>query len=143
MLHGDISNHEASIIAFNIDNLLFLDKKNDNFFNKLIGGFESDKRKYFNRSVNKEFLNRVLYVWRNYPYSIYFVTFQKFQQDIENFLVDKTVTFTRLEYFDNLDDLRYAVNQRYYYYFDSDASIISYMSSNGALNMSEFSKLFR
>lgn len=137
MLRGDISNRESPIIAFNIDTLLFKhEQKKDSLKDKFIGVFGSEKSKAFNRVIDDVFVNNLLYLWHNFNYSIYLVTYNSdYISEYEKLLADKDICYTRLVDFstEDLDGLRRFVANRCTLYFDSDLVRLSTISNTKAV----------
>ena len=138
MRHGDITNKQSPILAFNLDNLLFTNElENNNIINKIVNKFSSSKAKFLNRKVDEIFVRSLESLWNKYNYSIYLITSQEFTSDIEAKLTEHNVCYTRLMSYIDLDDLRTACHNQYTYYFDSDESIISYLSSPKAVHIKD------
>lgn len=138
MKHGDISNRESPIIAFNIDTLLFKDEKPTGI-RKLTYALQSDIKKYLDRPLNMEFVFTVDNVWRDFDYSVYFITFKPFTKEIEDFLVKNQIPYTRLLYFEDVLTLRKFIEYRCIYYFDIDSDMLEHISLKNALPFNEIS----
>ncbi len=136
MLRNDISNKQAPIIAFNIDNLLFSNKDSSiNLFNKILESIKSDKTKYISREINKDFVNQINNIWTKNPYSIYFVTFTNYSNELYDILDKNAVAYTSLVELQEWQDLRYRCELQYMYYFDSDEELLSFISKGNALHI--------
>lgn len=136
MLRNDISNKQAPIIAFNIDNLLFSNKDSSiTLFNKILESIKSDKTKYISREINKDFVNQINNIWTKNPYSIYFVTFTNYSNELYDILDKNAVAYTSLVELQEWQDLRYRCELQYMYYFDSDEELLSFISKGNALHI--------
>lgn len=136
MLRNDISNKQAPILAFNIDNLLFSNKDSSiNLFNKILESIKSDKTKYISREINKDFVNQINNIWTKNPYSIYFVTFTNYSNELYDILDKNAVAYTSLVELQEWQDLRYRCELQYMYYFDSDEELLSFISKGNALHI--------
>ena len=146
MLHNDISNKSAPIIAFNIDELLFMDKPyaGMSLVEKLKWKTESSKQRYLNRPINSNFINMVNRLWNKYNYSIYFVSFKgEFLDKIYSLLDTNSVNYTSIVTYNNWEELREACELRFMYYFDSNLDLLSFISYKNALPIAQLSTIFR
>lgn len=135
MLRNDISNKQAPIIAFNIDNTLFNNKDSINLFNKILESIKSDKTKYISREINKDFVNQINNIWVKHPYSIYFITFTNYSNELYDILDKNAVAYTSLVELQEWQDLRYRCELQYMYYFDTDEELLSFISKGNALHI--------
>jgi hypothetical protein len=140
MIRGDISNKQSPILAFNLDNLLFTEKK-EGLFNSIIKTFSSEKTKFLDRPTNKDLKRDLELLWDKYNFSIYLVSFQPDSYELEllDKLAQENFCFTRIEFLESKEELRENMN-RYTYYFDTDESLLSFMSSNGAVHYNQLWK---
>jgi hypothetical protein len=146
MLHGDISNRQAPIIAFNVDNLLFNeDSASKGALHNFLSKFKTEKSKLLSKGVDTKFLSILSNIWNSYDYSIYLVTFHE-ENDYEEFLIDildkNMATYTSIIKFSNWEDLREISNLQYAYYFDNDEELISYVGA-GALHINEIVNIIK
>lgn len=138
MLGGDISSKQAPIIAFNIDNLLFNEaKEEETFLEKFKGLFKFTSQKYTLENVNNMFVNQVNSIWIRHPYSIYFITFSSYLDDLFTILDKKLVSYTSLVKLSEWEEVRERCMLEYMYYFDNDEELLSYVSTKNALHISK------
>jgi len=138
MLHNDISNRQAPILAFNVDNLLFKKKQGkSSIIDKVKSIIQSDRKKYINRDIDMKFVNMINNIWMKHPYSIYFITFYPYKDDLLTILDRNSVNYTSLEELFEWDELRRRCELQFTYYFDNDAELLSYVSMNNALRIRE------
>lgn len=136
MLRNDISNKQAPILAFNIDNLLFNNKDNSiNLFSKVIESLKSDKTKYISREINKDFVNLINNIWTKHPYSIYFITFTNYSNELYDILDKNAIAYTSLVELQEWQDIRYRCELQYTYYFDINEELLSFISKGNALHI--------
>lgn len=144
MLHNDISNRQAPIIAFNVDNLLFIDEpKERSFIDKLKSLVQTDEDKFLSRKVNLNFVNQLNDIWTKHPYSIYLITFTPYSEGIYSVLDKHSVSYTSLIEVTEWEELRSKCNLQYTYYFDSDEELLSYLSCGNALNIKELPHIIK
>lgn len=139
MLNGDISNRQSPIIAFNLDNLLFTkEESKDSLVKKLSKLIKTDKQKFLSKEVDKNFVNKINNLWIKHPYSIYFITFTPYKEELFSILDKNSVSYTSLEEFLEWDDIRIRCSNNYFmYYFDTDENLLSYISTSNALHIDE------
>ena len=144
MLGGDISNKQAPIIAFNIDNLLFSREiKQTSIFNKIKDKLINANDEYRNKEVDKSFVDRVNNIWINHNYSIYFITFTNNFDSLTSIIAENSISYTSILKKDNWKDLRDECNSRFIYYFDNDEELLSYLSAGNALHIKELSNIIK
>lgn len=133
MLRNNISNKTAPIVAFNIDNILFK-KKDINFIKNISSylSFNRDKYLYFNREIDNTNIDIINRTWIRNEVSIYLITFTDYLIELEELLVENDVSYTKLKKINGIDSLRRNCMFNYYYYFDTDLSLISKISQNNA-----------
>lgn len=143
MLRGDISNRQAPVLAFNLDNLLFTDKPHKSnllisFLDKFLGS------SIFDKPIDPNFSDLLHNYWIKYDFSIYLVTFNKeFLDEINDLLVDKGICYTRLEGLESLDDLVTKCRYQYMYYIDSDKELLSKIGTTNAISLDELNTIIR
>ena len=130
MLHGKLSNREAPVIAFNIDNLLY-EKREDSFFEL----FKKPK-------LNQSFIDIVSNVWHMYDFSIYLVTSLSVE-DTEKKLEGIDIQATKVVHYTGIDNLRRMLNYRFHLYVDNDGSIISQLGSKNAIHIDDLQNHIR
>ena len=119
MMNGNISNREAPVIAFNIDNLLF-EKKENSIFDIIFNN---------RKVVNQNFIDIVNNVWYNYDFSIYLISSQTIEES-EKKLEGIDIQATKVVSYTGIDNLRRMLNYRFHLYVDSDESLISQLGNN-------------
>lgn len=129
MLRGDISNKQAPIIAFNIDNLLFEDYDDMNPILRAIKlKLTPEKKLFLKRKVNKVIVNVINRLWARYDYSIYLITMHpEYVEDYYGILDKNDVNYTTIVSFDNWNALRDISLLQYTYYFDNNEELISFV----------------
>ena len=138
MLHNDISNKQAPILAFNVDNLLFKEKQGESsIIDRVKSLIQSDRKKYISREVDNTFINRINNIWIKYPYSIYFITFSPYKDDLFTILDRNLVNYTSLVDLIEWEDVRHRCGLQFTYYFDNDEELLSYVSMKNALHIRE------
>lgn len=144
MIHGDISNRQAPIIAFNVDNLLFKDDvKPANIIVRLLDKF-MPKTGYFDRVIDSDFVDLLLNLWYKHPFSIYLVSFRPdIEDELNELLVNQCICYTKLVCVESIDVVIHSCRYHYSYYFDSDDSLISMIGTANALNIKELNLVIR
>jgi hypothetical protein len=134
LLRGDISNKQAPIIAFNVNNLLFEDYKDMNPILRAIKfKLSSETKLFFGRKINKVIVNTINRLWGKYDYSIYLITMHpEYKQEYYNILDENEVNYTSLVSFDNWDELREISLLQYTYYFDDNEELISFVGAKAS-----------
>lgn len=150
MLHGNISNKSAPIIAFNVDNLLFREPKEgeltlkEKLLNKFVNMSNNHKSIYFNRPLNEVFVAQLSYLWHKHNVAVYLVTFfPDYHDDLVDLLLKENVPFSRIEGVEEWEELSKLVRLRYMYYFDTDLELVSYLSSNNAMSFYDLPKVLK
>ena len=144
MLHNDISNKQAPILAFNVDNLLFKEEQGESsIIDRVKSLIQSDRKKYISREVDNTFINRINNIWIKYPYSIYFITFSPYKDDLFTILDRNLVNYTSLVDLIEWEDVRHRCGLQFTYYFDNDEELLSYVSMNNALHIRELPSLIK
>lgn len=144
MLHNDISNKQAPILAFNVDNLLFKEKQGESSLIDVVKSLvQSDRKKFVNRDVDMTFVNRINNIWIKHPYSIYLITFTPYKDDLFTILDRNLVNYTSLVELFEWDDIRHRCGLQFTYYFDNDEELLSYISMNNALHIRELPLLIK
>lgn len=144
MLHNDISNKQAPILAFNVDNLLFKEKQGkSSIIDKVKSIIQSDRKKYINRDIDMTFVNMINNIWMKHPYSIYLITFSPYKDDLFNILDRYLVNYTSIVELFEWDDIRHRCRLQFTYYFDNDEELLSYISMNNALHIRELPLLIK
>lgn len=144
MLHNDISNKQAPILAFNVDNLLFKEEQGESsIIDRVKSLIQSDRKKYISREVDNTFINRINNIWIKYPYSIYFITFSPYKDDLFTILDRNLVNYTSLVDLIEWEDVRHRCGLQFTYYFDNDEELLSYVSMNNALHIRELPLLIK
>ena len=137
MRHGQISNHSAPIVAFNVDHLLFKKKKEEGIVDKVISHILSFLE---DPEVDYRFVKLLLDVWDNRePYCIYLYTSKTDQEfdDLESFLDERDIRYTRLKPFLPLQAMQFIVANQCLFYFDTDIDYITSLGTNNAKHISE------
>jgi hypothetical protein len=142
MKGGDISNKNAPIIAFNIDNLLFTDKerKPENwkeYAERLVQYIKplSPEEKLLKRELDKNFINIVNAIWYSYDFSIYFISKYDLEGSLGELLYDHYVCYTRILQYHSLQELRVLVNNSFYLYVDKDEELISKVYASNVVHI--------
>lgn len=135
MKNNNISNKEAPIIAFNIDNLLFETQPKSNIFDNLSLFFAR-------KQVNQQFVDTVNNIWYNYPYSIYLVS-KQIVSEAERTLEGIDIQATKVVHYTGIDNLRRLLNYRFYLYIDNDRDLLSQLSSKNAIHIDELQNHLR
>lgn len=144
MLHNDISNKQAPILAFNVDNLLFKEKQGkSSIIDKIKNLIQSDRKKYINRDIDMTFVNIINNIWMKHPYSIYLITFSPYKDDLFTILDRNLVNYTSLVDLIEWEDVRHRCRLQFTYYFDNDEELLSYVSMNNALHIRELPSLIK
>lgn len=144
MLHNDISNKQAPILAFNVDNLLFKEEQEESFIiDRVKSLIQSDRKKYINRDIDMTFVNKINNIWMKHPYSIYLITFSPYKDDLFNILDRNLVNYTSLVELFEWDEIRHRCGLQFTYYFDNDEELLSYVSMNNALHIRELPLLIK
>jgi hypothetical protein len=143
MLGGDLSNRQAPILAFCIDELLFKEAPLTTTLQRLKYRMLSETQKFLTRPLNKDFITIIDNLWNKYSYSIYFITFHPFEEQLYKVLDDNNVNYTKLIYVDEWDDLRRACHLQYTYYFDRNGERLSFIGSTNALHIDELPHIIR
>lgn len=144
MLHGDISNKQAPVIAFNVDNLLFKQEQEDSsLINKMKSLVQSDRKKFISKDVDMTFVHRINNIWIKHPYSIYLITFSPYKDDLFTILDKNLVNYTSLVEMFEWEDVRHRCRLQFTYYFDNDEELLSYISMNNALHIRELPLLIK
>lgn len=135
MKHGDISNHESPIVAFNLDNLLFLgEKSNKSVFSRVSNIFRGEESKFFNREINQIFIQDLNILWNSRGYSIYLVTYSPARvRKYEKVLYDNQVCYTRVLAFDMVEDAQLFIRNRCMLYIDRSNEMLSVLNSNNCI----------
>lgn len=144
MLRGDISNRQAPILAFNVDNLLFkASERPTNYFTRLLSKFVPNND-YFSREINKQFIELVASVWASRPYSIYLISFRPdLEIELNEMLVSMSICYTQLVCVDDIEELTHSCRYHYTYYFDSDDSLLSQVGTSNARHIEELDSLLK
>lgn len=124
MLNGNISNREAPVIAFNIDNLLY-EKDESYFFNLL-----------HSKKINQSFIDIVSNVWYNYDFSVYLIS-KLTVEEAERKLEGIDIQATRVVHYTGIDNLRRMLTYRFHLYVDNDGSLISQLGCRNAIHIDE------
>jgi hypothetical protein len=130
MLHGDISNRQAPIIAFNLDNLLY-ENKSKSIFNM-----------FKPRSLNQNFLDIVNNIWYNYEFCIYLISASPVGETYRK-LEEVDIQFTSAVHYVGVDNLRRQCQYRYQLYVDSDKDLLSQISSSNAIHLDDLPNYIR
>lgn len=144
MLRGDISNRQAPILAFNLDNLLFKESKRpSNRFTKFMSKFVPNND-YFSREINKQFIELLSSVWASRPYSIYLISFRPdLEIELNEMLLTMSICYTSLVCIDDIEELTHSCRYHYTYYFDSDDSLLSQVGTSNARNITEIDYILK
>jgi hypothetical protein len=138
MLHNDISNKQAPILAFNVDNLLFKEEQGESsIIDRVKNLIQSDRKKYINRDIDMTFVNMINNIWMKHPYSIYLITFSPYKDDLFNILDKNLVNYTSLVELFEWEDIRHRCRLQFTYYFDNNEELLSYVSMENALHIRE------
>ena len=130
MRNGDISNKEAPVIAFNMDNLLF-ESKSDSIFDI-----------FKKKKLNQTFIDIVNNIWYNYEFSIYLVSSQ-IVLEAEKILENVDIQVTRVVHYTGESNLQRLLTYRFYLYVDSDVNLISRLSCKNAIHIDELQNHLR
>lgn len=141
MLGNDISNRQAPILAFCIDNLIKEEQYEESKFGKFLPSiFKQTHVKY---TMDKDYINLINHIWNNYSYSIYFVTYYEEKREYYYKLLDEwNVNYTTLEV-NNKEAIRQSCALQYTFYFDNDEELLSYISSSNAVHYDNLRLLIR
>lgn len=142
---GNISNHTAPIVAFNIDNILFKPKKKLDIIEKFNRFLQTDKDyyDYFHRDISINGIDIINNCWTNNEVSVYLLTFSDYEKDITEILYDNDVYYSRLVKVQGIDWLRRKCRFTYAYYFDTNESLISELSVDNAQKLSDIYKYLK
>ena len=144
MLHNDISNKQAPILAFNVDNLLFKEEQGESsIIDRVKSLIQSDRKKFISRNVDMTFVNKINNIWMKHPYSIYLITFSPYKDDLFTILDRNLVNYTSLVDLIEWEDVRHRCGLQFTYYFDNDEELLSYVSMNNALHIRELPLLIK
>jgi hypothetical protein len=142
MLNNNISNHSAPVLAFNIDNTLFRDTpiKRD-LLDRLKRSFTAPTEKdlYFERELNENTVNIINNLWYQHDFSIYLVTKHGFMNEIHEFLYSENLEYTKVVQYHGIDNLRRMVELRFFYYIDSDYSLLNAVAVKNAVHIDNIS----
>lgn len=141
MLGNDISNRQAPILAFCIDNLVIEEKEEASKLSKYLPKIlRREKTTY---KIDEDYVNLINHIWNNYSYSIYFVTFHREKQEFYYELLDTcNVNYTSLEV-NHVEAIRRSCLLQYTYYFDNDEELLSYISMSNALHYDKLKFVIR
>lgn len=141
MLGNDISNRQAPILAFCIDNLIKEEQYEESKFGKFLP--KIFKQTHIKYTMDKDYINLINYIWNNYSYSIYFVTYYEEKREYYYELLDEwNVNYTTLEV-NNKEAIRQSCALQYTFYFDNDEELLSYISSSNAVHYDNLRLLIR
>lgn len=142
---GDISNHTAPIVAFNVDNILFKPKEKLNFMEKVNRFLQTDRDyyDYFSREISLNGIYMINNCWTKNEVSIYLLTFTEYYRDIESILYDNDVYYSRLVSAQGIDWLRRKCRFTYAYYFDTNDALISELSVDNAQKLVDIYKFLK
>ena len=144
MLNGDISNKQAPVLAFNVDNLLFKEEQGESsIIDRVKSLVQSDRKKFINRSVDMTFVNKINNIWIKHPYSIYLITFSPYKDDLFTILDRNLVNYTSLVELFEWEDIRHRCRLQFTYYFDSNEELLSYVSTSNARHIRELPLLIK
>ena len=143
MKHGQISNHLAPAIGFNIDNLLFKgytppklpDNHVEKYLTQLVNTF---KKPVYKRELDKRFVKMLIDIWdMQTPYSIYLYTRLQGEHfdNLEEFLYEKDIRFSRLFKIPDFFEFQFVVSNQLLYFFDRDDEFLSNLGSEKAQNI--------
>jgi hypothetical protein len=124
MKYNDISNREAPIIAFNLDNLLYEEKSKS-----LFDIFKP-------RKLNQNFLDIVNNIWYNFEFSIYLVS-GELTSDTFTRVEDIDIQFTNAIHYTGIDNLRRMIQYRFHLYVDGDNELISKLSAKNVIHIDD------
>lgn len=142
MKHGDISNHTAPIIAFNVDHLLWEpdDKPVANsLFKKVVAFFTKVEPK-----LDHRFVKLLSDIWNSpISFTIYLYTRKTGEEFVllEELLYDNNIAFSRLRQMPNLDEMRFLVANQHKYFFDTDLNFLGSLGTTNAQPISEVGSL--
>ena len=137
MLKGNISNQQAPIIAFNLDNLLFKEEEQEKGLKKLIYTFFPKKK-----VVNENFIDIINNVWMNHDLSIYLMTLKTDFSEYEQILDEYCALYTRIHHYTGIANLRRLVEYRFDYYVDNDWNILNQIGKK-AIHIDELHKYLK
>lgn len=132
MLHNDISNNLAPILAFDMDSLLFVpETENTKWYHKILRTKPSIDKKGFNELL----LNVLRSIWMRYDLSVFLVTFKYQDEEVLDALYgrlsEEGVPITNIVFHQEWDDVLYRLNNgRYKYFISSDEDLINYLGRN-------------
>jgi hypothetical protein len=135
MRFNDISNRQAPIIAFNLDNLLY--KKTAKKF--LFFNYEKEE-------PNQIFVDTVNNVWNKNEVCIYLVTAHDYllNADFEEFLTDELMMmYTKLIQHHGIDNLRRMIFYHFHYFIDNDEEFMSKLSCKNVIHFNNINKYMR
>lgn len=145
MLNNDISNRTAPIIAFNVDNSLFVKEQKRDFIDNMAHKFntymKNDRYLYFHREVDSHFKAVVNNVWNSHTVTIVMVTMTPYEDELSELLYEEGVYHTRVASVLDIKMLRDLVKFTFLYYFDTDRECLSVLSASNGLHMSEIGSI--
>lgn len=103
----------------------------------------SDKSKFVNQDVDMTFVHKINNIWIKHPYSIYFITFTPYLDDLFTIMDKYAISYTSIIQIFEWEDLRRACGLQYMYYFDSDKELLSYISTKNALHIDELPNIIK
>ena len=146
MLHNDISNKQAPIVVFNLDNLLYVKEEQSRTIKNILNNFISNKLKVFDkinklRDFDKSFINKVNNLWLKHNVCIYLVSFSSLSdEELYDELDEANISYTKLIRYDSIEDLRDDMN-RFFIYFDNDLVNTSIIGEK-ACHIDRLNKIF-
>lgn len=142
---NNLSNATAPIIAFNVDNILFMPKKRTDIVEKVLRFFSGNNPHYdyFHRDISLNGIDVINNCWLNNEVSVHLLTFTDYSSEIEEILYEQNVYFSRLQKVEGMDWLRRKCRYQYAYYFDTNDSLISELSINNAQKISDIYKYLK
>ena len=130
MRFNDISNRQAPIIAFNLDNLLYEEKSKSIF-----DAFKP-------RKLNQTFLDVVNNIWYQYEFSVYLVSKEQVSETYSK-LEDVDILYTSAIHYTGEDNLRRMLNYRFHLYVDKDRELLSVLSCRNAIHIDDIQDYIR
>ncbi|MMZ46499.1 hypothetical protein D1872_81160 [compost metagenome] len=145
MKNGDISNHSAPYIAFDLDSLMFAEPERKSFKDRLSSILLSERKWKERQGISENFANTLRRLWNNHDVSIILLTCYYHEDDLEE-LADKLdrnlVPFSHLYNYTEWESIRRTLHL-YTYLFSANNDLISFLSADNVKNISEIGKVLR
>lgn len=138
MRHGEISNHTAPIIAFNVDNLLYAKSSTPSgLASRLFRSFFDSPTS----SPDLRFIKLLYDIWNGRaPYSIYLFTRREEERKIAAlamYLEEYNAYYTSLRTIKPLREMQFFIANQCRYFFDTDREYLVSLGTENARHISE------